>query len=137
MSTKRHNVIAVIPDKPLLDLIGEVVSDMGHMPLLFNTEKEAISQCSNNKLIAGVVIDWELSRKYFPNILKRLRVISPYMGNFVLIDMEDSEVRKHINDGDFCCYMQKPFALEKFEKGLLGCIGEYEKAIENCDCACS
>jgi DNA-binding NtrC family response regulator len=137
MSTKRHNVLSVIPDKSLLNLIGEVVSNLGHEPLLFRTEKEAISQCSNDKSIAGVIIDWELSRKYFPDILKRLHVVSPYMGRFALIDMEDVEIRKHINEGDFCCYMQKPFNLENFEAGLLGCIGEYEKAIEKCECACS
>ena len=126
MSNLSHKVLVVIPYVPLLELIGEVISDMGHTPLLFKTEKEAVSQCSNDKSIAGVVVDWELSMKYFPNIVKRLREISPYMGNFVLINTKDTEIRKHINNGDFCCYMQKPFALEKFEKGLLGCIDEYE-----------
>ncbi|MBT5028805.1 MAG: hypothetical protein HOH38_05305 [Nitrospinaceae bacterium] len=137
MSNLSHKVLVVIPYVPLLELIGEVISDMGHTPLLFKTEKEAVSQCSNDKSIAGVVVDWELSMKYFPNIVKRLREISPYMGNFVLINTKDTEIRKHINNGDFCCYMQKPFALEKFEKGLLGCIDEYEKVIERCECSCS
>jgi DNA-binding NtrC family response regulator len=137
MNTSSHNVLVVIPDVPLLELMGEVVSNMGHVPLLFKTEKEAVSQCSNDKSIAGVVIDWELSRKYFPDILKRLHVISPYMGRFALIDMKDEEIRRHINEGDFCCYMQKPFDLDKFEKGLQGCIHEYETAIGNCECACS
>ncbi len=137
MSSPSQKILVVIPDVPLLELIREIVSNMGHKPLLFKNEKEAIPQCSNDKSIAGVVIDWELSKKYLPDILKKLHVISPYMGRLVLIDMEDSEIRKHINEGVFCCYMQKPFDLERFEKGLLGCIGEYETNIANCECAAS
>ncbi len=137
MSSPSQKILVVIPDVPLLELIGEIVSNMGHKPLLFKNEKEAISQCSNDKSIAGVVIDWELSRKYFPDILKKLHVISPYMGRFVLIDLKDDEIRRHINEGDFCCYMQKPLDLERFEKGLLSCIGEYETNIVNCECASS
>lgn len=137
MNTSSHSVLVVVPDVPLLELIGEVVSNLNLKPLLFKNEKEAVSQCSNDKSIAGVVIDWELSKKYFTGILKRLHVISPYMGRFVLIDLKDEEIRRHVNAGDFCCYMQKPFNLERFEKGLLGCIGEYETNIANCECACS
>lgn len=132
MSNTSHKVLVIIPDNPLLDLMGEVITGLGHKPLLFKSEKEAISQCTNDKSIAGVIIDWEMSMKYFPGILSRLHVISPYMGKFVLANMKYDEVRAHINNGDFCCYMQKPFDLEKFEKGLLGCIKEYEKVIENC-----
>jgi DNA-binding NtrC family response regulator len=137
MNASSHKVLVVIPDVPSLELVGEVVSNMGHKPLLFKNEEEAVFQCSNDKSIAAVVIDWELSRKYFPDILTRLHVISPYLGRFVLIDLKDEAIRRHINEGDFCCYMQKPFDLERFERGLLGCLGEYEKAIENCKCACS
>ena len=54
----------MIPDVPSLELVREVVSNLGHKPLLFENEKEAVSQCSNDKSIAGVVIDWELSRKF-------------------------------------------------------------------------
>ena len=136
MSDTLHKILVVIPDEPLLDLMGEVITGMGHKPLLFKSEKEAISQCTNDKSIAGVIIDWEMSMKYFSGILNRLHVISPYMGRFVLVNMKYDEVREHINNGDFCCYMQKPFDLEKFEKGLSGCIKEYEAAVENCTCAC-
>ncbi len=135
MSDTSYRVLVVIPDNALLDLMGEIISDLGHKPLLYKSEKEAISQCTNDKSIAGIIIDWEMSMKYFPGILNRLHIISPYMGRFVLVNMEYSEIIEHINKSDFCCYVQKPFDLEKFEKGLLGCIKEYETAIENCTCA--
>ena len=137
MGSKSHKVLVVIPDNGLLDLLGEVISGFGHKPLLFSNDQEAISKYSKDNSVAAVVIDWELSRKHFPKILETLHAVSPYMGRFVFIDCEDGEIRKHVNNGDFCCYMRKPFNLERLERGLLGCIDEYEETIKNCECSCS
>ena len=137
MGKVSHNVVVVIPDNALRELIGELISQFGHTPRLFDNEGDAMTKCSEEKFAAAVVVDWELTKKYFPNILEKIYKVSPYTGRFVMVNMPYLEIREHIDKGDFCCYMQKPFALEKFEKGLLSCITEYEEKIENCACACS
>ncbi len=137
MGHSSYNVVAVIPDKSLRELIGELISQYGHKPQLFDNENDAISKCSEEKFVAAVVVDWELSKKHFPNILEKINKVAPYTGRFVLINMKYDEIQEHIEKGDFCCYVQKPFDLDRFKKGLLGCIEEYESKIKSCTCACS
>ncbi len=130
MNIQPHKILVVIPDKRLRELIGEVITLLKHQPILLSNGNQAISEFSNDKSIAVVVIDWEMTMKPFPDFVKEMSSISSYLGKFVLADMNDGEIRKHIEAGNFCCYTQKPFQLEKFEKGLLGCINEYELAIK-------
>jgi DNA-binding NtrC family response regulator len=137
MGNVSHNVVAVIPHKSLREMVGELISEYGHKPQLFDNENDAIAKCSGEKFAAAVVVDWELTQKHFPNILENINKVSPYMGRFVMVNLPYKEIREHIDKGDFCCYMQKPFALEKFEKGLLSCLAEYEAKIANCVCTCS
>jgi DNA-binding NtrC family response regulator len=135
MSRQSHKILVVIPDKSLLTLAGEVLSFSNYTPLLAINEENAIEICEQEDSIAVVVVDWELSKRHFPALLKRLKVLSSYMGRFVLIDDDDVEINKlRVND-EFCCCMKKPFALEAFEQGIAGCVREYALAKENCQCA--
>ncbi len=134
MSGRSHKVLVVIPNESLLALGGEVLSFYNYTPLLAKNEVEAIAICKKEDAIAVIVVDWELSKKHFPALLKRLRVLSPYMGRFVLIDDNDMEINNLRVSGEFCCYMKKPFVLKAFEKGIAGCVREYELAKENCQC---
>ena len=134
MSFKVHQVLIAIPDKPSLDVIAKVISNLGHKPIMVTGEEEAVSAFANKQEIATVIVDWELSQRYFPDILKRIEGVSPYVGKFVMIDSHDMKIKKHIENGDFCGYAKKPFDLEQFESGVLGCIKEYERKKSNCAC---
>ena len=70
MGKVSHNVVVVIPDNALRELIGELISQFGHTPRLFDNEGDAMTKCSEEKFAAAVVVDWELTKKYFPNINK-------------------------------------------------------------------
>ncbi|MEK9628219.1 MAG: hypothetical protein VW455_04310 [Nitrospinota bacterium] len=134
MKNKSHKILVVIPDKHLRELVGEVISMLKHQPILISDGEKAIAQYTNDNSIAVVLIDWEMTMKFFPDFIKKMKSISSYLGKFVLIDMEYGEIKRHINAGDFCCFMKKPFQLEKFESGILGCIEEYELSIKKCAC---
>ncbi len=134
MGENQHKVLIPIPDNGLAGVISEIIVGLGYQPVLTKTEDDAISIVKDDQSIAATVVDWELSQKYFPNILKKLGSIAPYMGKFVLIDMTSEEIKKLIEKGAFCCYMEKPLDLPRLENGLLGCIKEYELKKENCSC---
>lgn len=128
MSDISYKVLVVVPDVALLELLGEVTSFCNYIPLLAKNEFEAVKLCEEENDIAAVVVDWRLTKIHFPALLKNLSTISPSMGRFVLIDDHDNEINEFIERGEFCCYMKKPFVLKKFQKGLAGCVSEYECA---------
>lgn len=130
MTTVSHDVLVVIPDKILLELMGDLVISLGHRPILLSSKNGALEECSKNKSIAVMIIDWEISERIFPGIINQIDKVSPLMGKLVLSNVNYPEIRKFVEDGKFCCYTVKPVILEDFEKVLKSCIGKYEDRVK-------
>jgi len=130
MTTVSHDVLVVVPDKALLDLIGDLVVSLGHRPILLSSQKGALEECSKNKSIAVMIIDWEISEWIFPGIINQINEVSPHMGKLVWSNANYPEIRKMVEDGTFCCYTVKPVIIEDFEKVLKSCIRKYEDRVK-------
>lgn len=128
MNAISHPILVVIPDKPFLDLLGELIESLGHHPVLCSNEQDALKALGNGTRFAVGTFDWELSQKKFPGIIRSSIEIQPQMRRFVLIDEMDAEIRELIQKGSICCYVKKPFELERFEDALSQCLQKFYEA---------
>ena len=128
MNAISHPILVVIPDKPFLELLGELIESLGHCPVLCRNEQETLKVLGSETRFAVGAFGWELSQKKFPEIIRNSIDIQPRMRRFVLIDQMDAEIRKLIQNGDICCYLKKPFTLEKFETAFSQCLQKFHEA---------
>jgi DNA-binding NtrC family response regulator len=121
-------ILVAIPDKALLELIGEVIEYLGHNPVLCVDETSVFEELSREIPFAVVVFDWELTKRNYPDILIKIRELYPKMSRLVFSDQSNGEVKDCIASGDFSGHVKKPFELKNFETALTECIKKYNSA---------
>jgi DNA-binding NtrC family response regulator len=125
MKSKECEILIAIPDPGLSDLIAEFVVELGFHSIQVFEEWEAVSACKRYPDIAVTVVDWELSVRYFPQLLDRLQQISPFMDYYIIHSSSLDEIRSLQQNSRICGYQTKPLILEKFKKGIFDCLDQY------------
>lgn len=135
MNDELKNILIAIPDDSYADMLAEIICGLGHIPIISKNRNEAQAYIDSSLPIAAVVADWELAQKYLPGFMEMVDREMPCAGRYILVDMPvEAIIKKRLETNEFCCYMQKPFDLEKFEEGILKCVHEAKITKETCDC---
>ncbi|PIQ98197.1 MAG: hypothetical protein COV67_00285 [Nitrospinae bacterium CG11_big_fil_rev_8_21_14_0_20_56_8] len=126
-------ILIAIPNKGMADLLMEIISEMGYHPLVAY-DKSAIQRIAKETIsITVLIVDWELTRLHFPGILSWFKSLHPCSERYILIEGVEEIIREGIAKEEFCCFMKKPFNIQSFEKGVLTCVEEYQKAVKTRD----
>lgn len=135
MHQENSEVLVLVHNAGLLSLVTEVVGSLGYPSLQADTA-EKYEFYRDNEDIAVIVLDWE-EREMFTGCLEDFNRRHPISGRFALINADDSEIKKHLSDSRFCCFIKKPFSLARLEDGIMSCIREFEVArakLRNTNC---
>lgn len=127
MSKTKYKILIVIPDTPWLELLVDLVKQCGHTPASYVDDQKALAAIEKEKDFAVMVFDWELSKRKFPELFKEAKAVLPKMGRLAFIEQTDGEIKRLVQEKEFCCHVKKTFELEDFENALRKCIKKYEE----------
>ncbi len=134
MNDESKNILIAVPDASYADMLAEIISGMGHAPVIAKNIDEARAYINDTIPLSVVVVDWELTQRYMPGLIELVNREMPCVGRYILLDISVENIKTRQETNEFCCYLKKPFDLEKFEAGVVKCIQEAKVTKETCEC---
>jgi len=129
---EKTNILIVEDDEINLDILKELVKNLGYVPIAAMNGKEGLEQLHEHDNITAVLLDWimpEMNGMELLQIMKSEETFSQIPVIMQTSQTDNENILEGISNGAYY-YLTKPYEIKILQAVLRSAVEEYERNIE-------